>query len=79
VTDPFHQTLNAAIVDFYIHGEGEWREHVLSLSISLMFSAVVTSSCHAGSLLETENGIRRTDIFTMLVKLLSASDTPSAI
>jgi len=40
VSDPFHQTLNAAIVDFYIHGEG--------------------------SLLETENGIRRTDIFTML-------------
>jgi len=40
VSDPFHQTLNAAIVDFYVHGEG--------------------------SLLETENGIRRTDIFTML-------------
>jgi hypothetical protein len=22
VSDPFHQTLNAAIVDFYVHGEG---------------------------------------------------------
>jgi len=40
VSDPFHQTLNAAIVDFYIHGDG--------------------------SLLETENGIRRTDIYAML-------------
>jgi len=40
VSDPFHKTLNAAIVDFYVHGEG--------------------------SLLETENGIRRTDIFSEL-------------
>jgi hypothetical protein len=25
VSDPFHQTLNAAIVDFYVHGDGEQR------------------------------------------------------
>lgn len=31
VSDPFHQTLNAAIVDFYIHGDGEQPHHLLHL------------------------------------------------
>jgi hypothetical protein len=54
VSDPFHKTLNAAIVDFYIHGDGELRANVhvdalvlvcLCYSFSLLHPHVVQDRC----------------------------------
>ena len=69
VSDPFHQTLNAAIVDFYIHGEGEQPHYLLHWQSLYLpphqYRHRLTRA--PGSLLETENGIRGTDIYELCV------------
>ena len=70
VSDPFHQTLNAAIVDFYIHGEGGQPHYLLHWQSLYLpphqYHHRLTRA--PGSLLETDNGIRKTDIFAMCVQ-----------
>jgi hypothetical protein len=83
VGDPFHKTLNAAIVDFFNHGEGELRANCAFVCVCVgptpvSLRIVVASSRHSGSLLETENGIRRTDISPLCVTCASLLELAAA-